>query len=84
MKIRMMTYDEIPFDKLTQDYIFDAPMSLKPDHEVKGQICGFFGQMSNAADSSGYLEWTTGEKVFMERKGNRLHVKSNYLLSEDK
>lgn len=84
MTVRMMTYDEIPFNELTQEYIFDAPMNFKPKHEIKGQVDGFFGQMASSADHSGYLEWTSGEKVFMIRKGNRFYVKSNYLIVEDK
>ncbi|MCT6891419.1 MAG: hypothetical protein M3Z87_17445 [Lactobacillus sp.] len=80
MEIKLLSFEEIPFGELTQDYIFETPIQFKPKNEITGKICAVYLNPNNIQNDENYIEWTSGEKEYMIRKGNKLYMKTNYLM----
>lgn len=82
MNIKLISYDQIPFDDLTKDYMFAQRMTFKPVVPFKSPIIAQSGGQDNFGNTYMYQEWANGKKLFLLRHvtGNppMNHVKSNY------
>lgn len=82
MAIKIIQYNEIPFDELTKDYMFAQKMSFEPVVPFNSQITIQSGGQDKLGNTYMYQEWANGKKLFLLRHvtGNppMNHVKSNY------
>lgn len=82
--MKLIPYDEIPFDELTQEYMFAQRMAFKPIEPFNSVITAQSGGQDTLGNIYMYQEWANGKKLFLLRHvtGNppMNEVKSNYLL----
>lgn len=84
MSIKLITFNEIPFNELTNEYMFNQKMKFVPVVPFKSQIVAqSFGQ-DDFGNTYLYQEWANGKKAYLLRHvtGNppMNHIKSNYEL----
>lgn len=82
MSIKIISYDQIPFDELTKDYMFAQKMTFRPVIPFDSPIVAQSGGEDALGNVYMYQEWANGKKAFLLRHvtGNppMNHVKSNY------
>lgn len=62
MAIKIIQYNEIPFDELTKDYMFAQKMSFEPVVPFNSQITIQSGGQDKLGNTYMYQEWANGKK----------------------
>lgn len=85
--MKIISYNQIPFNELTKNYMFAERMTFKPVKPFSAQIIAQSAGEDKFVNSYLYQEWDNGNKAFLLRHvtGNppMNHIKANYELEPD-